>query len=510
MSGRQDFLDAILADPDADAPRLIYADWLDENGDPDRAAFIRHSCYAADESLRMLDRVRSLRVAKALSPHLTAGWEDRLPGLSRAIFERGFVAEVQWYSGADGWVDWMRDEPVMGVCWYAREEPCESRRRAFMSCVAPSAVAPTLADALRPLSELRSSRWRTLDLMVTTEPIDDDATWHIPTHYPETPLEGLNQIPSVRRLSVTNAERAWTSREISALAGMFPNLREVEFQSFAEANQLAEFLDALPDARIETIGVRNHNASVIGQLGEWGGIRHVSRFNIELRDAGQVAAFFGGPHVAALRDIPPLRGDRATPSDWARYLADVTPQRRVAWSSKANEAGPLAKLLTPAVENLSIGLRGRCPANSPLREPMETMRPREVSFSGTGFSGTLLKAWMLGTRGRPPAFDFSRCRSLRLVGMRLSDAVVRAIVECPMLAGLEFLDIAGCETTYEQRIMLANAKTLAGAVVSIGLYYIEPDLLALFGDRACGRNEYLNFGERFGRITTFFAEDIPF
>ena len=31
----------VLAAPDDDAPRLVFADWLDEHGDPDRAAFIR-------------------------------------------------------------------------------------------------------------------------------------------------------------------------------------------------------------------------------------------------------------------------------------------------------------------------------------------------------------------------------------------------------------------------------------------------------------------------------------
>ena len=35
------FLRTILASPEDDAPRLVYADWLDENGDPDRAEFIR-------------------------------------------------------------------------------------------------------------------------------------------------------------------------------------------------------------------------------------------------------------------------------------------------------------------------------------------------------------------------------------------------------------------------------------------------------------------------------------
>src|SRR5579884_1935214 len=35
------FLAAINAAPRDDAPRLIYADWLDEHGDPERAEFIR-------------------------------------------------------------------------------------------------------------------------------------------------------------------------------------------------------------------------------------------------------------------------------------------------------------------------------------------------------------------------------------------------------------------------------------------------------------------------------------
>ena len=35
---------AILDQPDDDAPRLIWADWLDEHGDPDRAEFVRLQC----------------------------------------------------------------------------------------------------------------------------------------------------------------------------------------------------------------------------------------------------------------------------------------------------------------------------------------------------------------------------------------------------------------------------------------------------------------------------------
>src|SRR4051794_488825 len=41
MSDRDALLAAIRQAPRDDAPRLVYADWLDENGDSDRAEFIR-------------------------------------------------------------------------------------------------------------------------------------------------------------------------------------------------------------------------------------------------------------------------------------------------------------------------------------------------------------------------------------------------------------------------------------------------------------------------------------
>ena len=44
------FLQVICGDPDADGPRLLYADYLDEKGDPPsvaRAEFIRVQCALA-------------------------------------------------------------------------------------------------------------------------------------------------------------------------------------------------------------------------------------------------------------------------------------------------------------------------------------------------------------------------------------------------------------------------------------------------------------------------------
>ena len=43
MSAHDAFLQVIQQTPDDDAPRLVYADWLEERGDP-RGEFIRLQC----------------------------------------------------------------------------------------------------------------------------------------------------------------------------------------------------------------------------------------------------------------------------------------------------------------------------------------------------------------------------------------------------------------------------------------------------------------------------------
>ena len=47
MNHDEAFLQEILADPDSDVPRLIYADYLEEQGGADRAEFIRAQCERA-------------------------------------------------------------------------------------------------------------------------------------------------------------------------------------------------------------------------------------------------------------------------------------------------------------------------------------------------------------------------------------------------------------------------------------------------------------------------------
>ena len=86
---------AVVADPDDDTPRLIYADWLDEHGDPDRAAFIRAQVEAARaEPFGPSARAAADQADRLLTRH-RASWADHLGDrVLGCEFVRGFVGQV--------------------------------------------------------------------------------------------------------------------------------------------------------------------------------------------------------------------------------------------------------------------------------------------------------------------------------------------------------------------------------------------------------------------------------
>jgi uncharacterized protein (TIGR02996 family) len=91
------FLGAIAEAPEDDLPRLAYADWLDEHGDPDRAEFIRVQCELArlepsdprreplSERERVLLNAQGAKWTACLGP---------LAGTVRWLFRRGMLEEV--------------------------------------------------------------------------------------------------------------------------------------------------------------------------------------------------------------------------------------------------------------------------------------------------------------------------------------------------------------------------------------------------------------------------------
>ncbi|MFO0842542.1 MAG: TIGR02996 domain-containing protein [Gemmataceae bacterium] len=99
MTHEEAFLQDILERPDDDA-RLIFADWLEDNGDPDRAEFIR---------VQMADRAphgaRGHRYPARADELLLRNWDRWVAPLARLVNP----------DGADPYLPWLREGPNLSV-----------------------------------------------------------------------------------------------------------------------------------------------------------------------------------------------------------------------------------------------------------------------------------------------------------------------------------------------------------------------------------------------------------
>jgi uncharacterized protein (TIGR02996 family) len=98
MNDHDALLRAIGENPEEDTPRLMYADWLEENGDPDRADFVRNQVELARIDLN--DRARHPLVRKNVRylTNFVPSWRSLLPRIDNiqwGDFNRGLIEEVQ-------------------------------------------------------------------------------------------------------------------------------------------------------------------------------------------------------------------------------------------------------------------------------------------------------------------------------------------------------------------------------------------------------------------------------
>lgn len=157
------FLEAILQNPNDDTPRLVYADWLDEQGDPPsaaRAEFIRVQCALANGCLRPRRADLERRQQEFIEQYRNE-WAQPIRRLVRTWnFHRGFIDEVSLFAGRflshAGRL--FRQAPIQHVRLWREIAPRADRRL----------NVPALADSehLRRLSslDLSDNRLETRDL----------------------------------------------------------------------------------------------------------------------------------------------------------------------------------------------------------------------------------------------------------------------------------------------------------------------------------------------------------
>lgn len=208
MSDRDALLAGLLAQPDDDTPRLIYADWLEENGDPDRGEFIRVEIELARtppgtgeaerRRCRLLDRRTELLRRKS------SEWlKPFLPHAREPVFERGFIQSlsVPAYTYLKHAERWLQITPLRRVKFLTCSVSDEAIERFFpwTGLLFDSPLFARLQEA-----DLEHCRLSSQDILL------------------------LSQLPKVNRLK--ELQLCWNSIDSTgaiALAGM-PQLRMLE------------------------------------------------------------------------------------------------------------------------------------------------------------------------------------------------------------------------------------------------------------------------------------------
>ncbi len=242
------FLQAIIERPDDDAPRLVYADRLEEHGERDRAEFIRVQCALA--AARPLDgsRYEDLRLReKALWWRYGRQWVEPLQQWAGGVgFHRGFAENVIVRDGAD--------DPLHPVRQLLRAAPV---RYLELDGWLNSADISLLAPAMTRLRGF---------MLVNMFDIDEEALLRLLTSAHLAGLEvlavdsnhngcGLSQevsrsvvaSPHWTRLSVLKLEEGRHNETVVALAGS-PAMARLTHLDLAEAEMRPEGAKALAES----------------------------------------------------------------------------------------------------------------------------------------------------------------------------------------------------------------------------------------------------------------------
>jgi uncharacterized protein (TIGR02996 family) len=272
------FIRQILASPDEDTPRLVYADWLEQQGDRDRAEFIRLQIAAARLSPQDPQRGPLSAAAAALLQAHQAEWEQLPPEVAGVVrvgsFERGL--------------------PVWARC----------RITDFAEYVAPKFPHVWL---VAPITQLELS-----DSNAATWDADFTESWIPVKNY--AALAKMPELVHVRSLSV--AECAIRGKHLKPLLASphLTNLRELHLSS----NRLGDAGTRVVAESPRVAGLTHLDLSESG-VGDQGaealaGAPHLSNLKTLLLRVNRIAAEGGralanSPHLANLERLD-LGGNR--------------------------------------------------------------------------------------------------------------------------------------------------------------------------------------------------------
>ena len=470
-SDRDALLAAIRANADEDTPRLMFADWLDENDDPDRAEFVRLQCELARltdddgdsqplyEFLRDRDYVTrpsadwtriddgihrrlalSMRAADQLKRH-TVLWLPRLPKSYKVTwhgFGRGFPDRVELGTFRKlGPVANRLRAAAPTVTLVTHELTVEHVERlgdaGLLDWISGLELSSDSGAGLRELGHrpeaagVRSVRVGYNTAAETAEALGECPHWTglreldlIETVVYAGTAEALFRAPNLRSLKRLRIHGGyWTANTVAALAaGGFADLTHLRLSSCDLNDDAAEALAACPDlARLRTLDLDHNNLSGRG-----------------------VTALMCSPHLANVAFLG-LESNPAAGLD-AKKLAALAPAGLRMFHAHD------CRFTTADVRALA-----RCPRLRTLwyldldGNDLRTAAVRELVRGFGKWCPPIL--WMthnrIDDRGAELLANWKAARALRVLHLKfnagMTDAGARALLDSPNLTGLDGLGV---------------------------------------------------------------------
>jgi uncharacterized protein (TIGR02996 family) len=399
MTPEEAFLADICEHPDDDAPRLIFADWLDDHGGAAgvaRAEFIRVQCERAHLPLNdprqgeLQARERRLLVANYTD--WAGGYREIVDGKAQPRFRRGFIDKLE------GW------------------EP-----EAFVE------KAPALCPAhpIRYLSIVPRSTW--------------DDGWG----------PALAACPHLGRLDALR------------LRGQLPDLLKV-----CRSPHLG---------RLRTLALHNHAGqpvlpSLLGARGRpmpdaLAALRYLILSDNMLDEAG-LAVLADSPLAGTLRGLSLSRYQGLTTSELRRLTGSP---------------------LWPRLEELEVNVAARAhnEAGPVLAAGLPRSQLRRLTVTGEGRGQAYNRALVEMVAG---ASGWGRLEALSFGYSSMGSATFRALLACPHLAGLTWLDLSDAHLVGGDAQALASCPRLANLTV----LKLGGNILNDMGIRRLAESPYLN------------------
>jgi uncharacterized protein (TIGR02996 family) len=494
------FLQAILDEPEDDTPRLVYADWLDDNGDPARAEFIRLQCRLAGLAEDDPQRPALARRERELLDAHSEAWAAPLCKLApgNPLFKRGFV---EWAA-----VD------VDTLLGKARQlfRLAPLRRLCVLGAVADPAALFALPQLARlteldlpeaGLNYLGAHKLAACPFLANLTALSLDNNYLDEAHrIKDRGAAALAKSPHLARLTkLCLRHNDITARGVAALAASphLTRLTTLDLSSNYFGDEGAAALAATPSlaslTRLELQGCRlgpaggadlaasphlanltwlNLNWNRLGPDGATALARspHLARLRtlkLESNDLGDlgVVALAESPHRCELTDLD-LTENELTPEGMSRLLA------RAAWPKLRR----LAFGANPLDDSVGAAL-----AASPLLAGLAELDAFAVNWTAkavqrltaSGALGNLtsleLSSNPVGDEGAKALAGCSQLARLRHLGLYgneeellIDDGGARAIAEARHWTGLESLALDSNAIGDEGALALARSPTLAG------------------------------------------------